>query len=106
MPGGGMIVAIGWPGQWSAKFARDAGKSLRVTAGQELTHFKLLPGEEVRSPLIVVQFYEGSPVRAQNLWRRWMLAYNTPHPNGKLPETRMNMCNANTYGYFGVTAEN
>ena len=29
---------------------------LRVRAGQELTHFKLLPGEEVRSPLVVLQF--------------------------------------------------
>ncbi len=106
MPGGGMIFAIGWPGQWSAKFTRDAGKGLRVKAGQELTRFKLLPGEEVRSPLIVVQFYEGAPVRAQNIWRQWMLAYNTPHPNGKLPETRMNLCTANTHGYFGITEEN
>jgi alpha-galactosidase len=106
MPGGGMLFAIGWPGQWSAKFTRDAGKSLRITAGQELTHFKLLPGEEVRSPLIVVQFYEGSPGRAQNLWRRWMLAYNTPHPNGKLPETRMNLATSNSHGYFGITEAN
>ena len=28
-------------------------KGLRIRAGQELTHFKLLPGEEVRSPLVV-----------------------------------------------------
>jgi alpha-galactosidase len=105
MPGGGMIFAIGWPGQWSASFTRDAAKGLRVTAGQELTHFKLLPGEEVRSPLMVVQFYEGDPIRSQNLWRQWMLAHNTPHPDGKLPETRMCLCNANTYGYFGVTEE-
>ena len=106
MPGGGMIFAIGWPGQWAATFTRDAGKGLRVTAGQELTHFKLLPGEEVRSPLIVVQFYEGDRVRAQNIWRQWMLAHNVPHPNGKLPEPQMNVCNGNSYGYFGITEEN
>ena len=31
MPGGGMILAVGWPGQWSATFARDADNGLRVT---------------------------------------------------------------------------
>jgi len=34
-----------------------------------------------------------------------MLAHNTPHPNGKLPKTQYNMCNANSYGYFGFTEE-
>ena len=46
MPGGGMIVAVGWPGQWSATFARDAGEGLQVTAGQQLTH--LLPASRAR----------------------------------------------------------
>jgi alpha-galactosidase len=104
-PEGGMIVAIGWPGQWAAKFSRNEN-NLRVTAGQELTHFKLLPGEEVRSPLIVVQFYNGDRVRSQNLWRQWMLAHNTPRQDGKLPETRMNLCSGNTHGYFGITEAN
>ena len=82
-PGGGAIVAIGWPGQWAATFARDVGNGLRIRGGQELTRFKLLPGEEVRGPLVVVQFYEGDRVRAQNVWRRWMLAHNVPRPGGK-----------------------
>ena len=38
MPGGGLMLAVGWPGQWAATFARDAGRGLRITAGQELTH--------------------------------------------------------------------
>jgi alpha-galactosidase len=105
MPGGGMIVAIGWPGQWSAKFSRN-DNNLRITAGQKLTHFKLLPGEEVRSPLIVSQFYQGDYTRSQNIWRRWMLAHNTPHTNGKLPETRMNLASSNSHGYFGITEAN
>jgi alpha-galactosidase len=88
-PEGGAIVAVGWPGQWSARFARDAGLGLRVRAGQELTHFKLLPGEEVRTPLIVVQLYLGDWIRAQNVWRRWMVAHNLPRLNGKLPPPLM-----------------
>jgi alpha-galactosidase len=75
---GGVIAVIGWPGQWAATFTRDAATALRVVGGQELTSLTLLPGEEVRAPLIVLQFWEGDPTRAQNLWRRWMLAHNTP----------------------------
>ena len=52
----GIIVAVGWPGQWASSWIRDGSTGLRVVVGQELTHFKLLPGEEVRSPLIVCSF--------------------------------------------------
>jgi alpha-galactosidase len=84
-PNQGVIIAVGWPGQWAAEFARDGGKELHVRAGQELTHFKLLPGEEVRTPLIVMQFWNGDWVRAQNVWRRWMMAHSMPKPGGSLP---------------------
>ncbi|MBM4042149.1 MAG: hypothetical protein FJ290_26940, partial [Planctomycetes bacterium] len=74
--GEGLIVVVGWPGQWAATFARNGGTGLRIRAGQELTHFKLLPGEDVRSPLMVLQFWKGGDwIRAQNLWRRWMMAH-------------------------------
>jgi len=88
-PGEGVIVAVGWPGQWAAEFARDAGRGLRLRAGQELTHFKLLPGEEVRSPLIVLQFWKGDWIRAQNVWRRWMMAHSMPKPGGRLPPPQL-----------------
>ncbi|MCI0493351.1 MAG: alpha-galactosidase [Planctomycetes bacterium] len=83
--GEGAILAVGWPGQWAAEFARDGEKGIRVRAGQELTHFKLFPGEEVRSPLIVIQYWKGDRLRAQNTWRRWMMAHSMPKPGGKLP---------------------
>ena len=51
------ILAIGWPGQWACRFTRDRGPGVRIRAGQELTHFTLRPGEEVRTPLITVMFY-------------------------------------------------
>jgi alpha-galactosidase len=88
-PGQGLIVAVGWPGQWAAEFARDEGRGLHLRAGQELTHFKLLPGEEVRSPLIVLQFWKGDWIRAQNLWRRWMMAHSMPRPGGTLPPPQL-----------------
>ena len=97
-PGEGLIVVIGWPGQWAAQFTRDAGDGLRVRGGQELTRFKLHPGEEVRSPLIALQFWQGDRVRAQNLWRRWMLAHNLPRTrDGKLPPPILSSCSG---GFF------
>jgi alpha-galactosidase len=84
-PGEGVIVALGWPGQWAAEFKRDTRTEIHLRAGQELTHFRLLPGEEVRSPLAVMLFWKGDWLTGQNLWRRWMLAHNLPRPSGKLP---------------------
>ncbi len=90
----GVIVAVGWPGQWASEWIRDSETGLRVAAGQELTHFKLLPGEEVRTPLIVLQFWSGDWIHAQNIWRRWMLAHNVPKPGGKDLEPYMFGCSS------------
>jgi len=95
--GRGMIVVVGWPGQWAAQFTRDEGIGLQVTAGQERTHFTLRPGEEVRTPLIVLQFWTGDPIHAQNVWRRWMLAHNVPRRGGKLPEPMMPAVSGNQF---------
>ncbi|MCM8768537.1 MAG: alpha-galactosidase [Candidatus Omnitrophica bacterium] len=84
--GAGIIMAIGWTGQWSAGFKRQRTGQIRLYAGQELTHFRLNPGEEVRTPLIALLFYQGERIQSQNIWRRWMVTYNIPRPGGKLPE--------------------
>jgi alpha-galactosidase len=86
MPGGGLIFAIGWPGQWACSLTRDGQRGLRIVAGQQVTHLFLKPGEEIRTPLIAALFWDGTDtVRAQNLWRRWLLAHNVPRLNGQLP---------------------
>ncbi len=87
--GEGIIVAVGWPGQWAAEFKRDNARGLHLRAGQELTRFKLLPGEEVRSPMIVLQCWKGNWIRAQNIWRRWMMAHSMPKPGGRLPQPQL-----------------
>lgn len=82
-PDGGVIVAVGWPGQWEASFARNHDRGLRIMAGQQFTRLYLKPGEEIRTPLIALLFWQGTDVvRAQNLWRSWYLAYNLPRING------------------------
>ncbi len=82
-PGGGVILAVGWPGQWEATFTRDHERGLRVKAGQQLTHLVLKPGEEIRTPSTTLLFWQGDDVvRAQNLWRSWYLAHVLPRIEG------------------------
>lgn len=88
-PGEGVIIVVGWPGQWAGDLTRDAANGVQIRVGQELTHFKLLPAEEVRTPRIVMQFWQGDWQRSQNIWRRWMEAHNMPHPGGQLPPPQM-----------------
>lgn len=84
MPGAGVLLAVGWPGQWRSSFRRDLTGALRVQAGQERTHLVLKPGEEIRTPLIAMLFWRGTDVvAAQNLWRRWYIAHNLPRVNGR-----------------------
>jgi alpha-galactosidase len=97
-PGEGVIVVVGWPGQWAATFTRDADIGTRIRAGQELTHLKLLPGEEIRTPLVVLQFWQGDRLRAQNVWRRWMVAHSIPRPGGKLPAPQFAACSSHQFG--------
>ena len=87
LPNSGLFLAVGWPGQWAAEFMRDTDRGLQIVAGQELTHLVLQPGEEIRTPLIALLFWQGDDTQqAQNLWRRWMIAHNLPRTaDGQLP---------------------
>jgi len=81
---GGVMIAVGWPGQWQVKFSDGMSDNRRVQAGQALTHLVLHPGESVRSPLIALQYWKGGDwIDAQNTWRRWMIAHNLPRDEGR-----------------------
>jgi alpha-galactosidase len=80
----GVIIGIGWSGQWAAEFARPVSNRIRICAGQELTRLKLHPGEEIRTPRIALLFWDGAPQDGHNTWRRFVLAHHTPRPNGEL----------------------
>lgn len=84
MNGNGVIIAVGWPGQWASSFTCEASNGVKVKAGQQLTHCYLKPGEEIRTPLISLLFWKKSNVvDAQNLWRRYYLAHIIPYINGE-----------------------
>jgi len=97
-PGDGAIVVLSWAGQWATTFSRGQASGLRVSGGQELTHFRLHAGEHVRGPMVVVQFYKGDWLRAQNVWRKWMLAHSMPRPGGKLPPQQLAACSSHQFG--------
>ncbi len=75
--GGGLALAIGWPGQWSAEF-EGTPEGVAVRAGQETTHLRLLPGEAIRTPRVTVLSWSGDEDRGVNLWRRWYRAHILP----------------------------
>jgi alpha-galactosidase len=105
MPGGGVILAIGWPGRWNTIFSRDANNELHVSAGQELTNMSLAPGEEVRAPMVAMYTWQGSDtVRAQNLWRRWMRKYNLPGPTGQPMRPMISVSTSSNYPEMQSTA--
>lgn len=80
----GVIVAIGWTGQWAATLDKAQDGPTRMRAGMELIHLLLHPGEKIRSPRILVLNWEGDRMRAHNQFRRLMLEHYSPKPNGKL----------------------
>jgi alpha-galactosidase len=79
----GFFTAIGWTGQWSAEFNRAADGSMRLQAGMELTHFRLHPGEAVRTPRIMLLRWRGDRMEAHNSYRRLLLAHYLPRLEGR-----------------------
>lgn len=69
----GVILGIGWTGQWEATLAESKGET-DITVKQENFNAYLLPGEEVRSPLVSLSFYYNSnPLKGFNLFRSWIM---------------------------------
>lgn len=83
-PGEGLMFAVGWSGQWSASLMKDADQGVKISAGQELTHFKLYKGEKIRTPRIMLLFWEGDDrMIGHNVLRQFMLKHHTLQNNDK-----------------------
>ncbi len=68
----GMILGIGWTGQWAAGLSESKGET-SVNVKQEFFNAYLLSGETVRSPLVSISFYENeNPLKGFNLFRKWI----------------------------------
>ena len=66
-----------------ATFSRDEDNHLQLQAGMALTHLKLHPAEEIRTPRILMLFWRGQHIKGNNMLRRFILAHHRPRPNGK-----------------------
>lgn len=76
---GGTLIALGWAGTWDALFTcvGDGAKAkLRSIPGLKA---QLMPGEQIRTALIVLLPYAGrDKTDAMNLWREWFINCSMP----------------------------
>ena len=80
---GGLIGALGWPGRWAIDFSRPTEPAIAVRAGMEVTHLSLHPGEEIRTPEVLLLPWQGDDIDAHNALRRHILEYHTPQYDGQ-----------------------
>lgn len=64
---GSVIVAVGWTGRWRAEVASPDDRTLRITAGLQKARFRLLPGESLRMPRLLM--LTSSPDHCNSLFR-------------------------------------
>jgi len=79
--GAGVLLAVGWSGQWQTTFRGEDG-GVRVGAGMQDTHLVLHPGERIRTPRILLVGWTGRVADAQNLLRRVLLQRYVPKLDG------------------------
>jgi len=82
---GSVIVAVGWSGQWAAHVECPDNRNLHVTAGQELTHFALRPGEKVRTPRMLVMHWDGDTLESNAQFRQLVYKHYCAKRGGKTP---------------------
>ena len=76
---GGTLIALGWAGTWDALFTRTHAGTRAVLHSDPALRAALLPGESVRTGLVVLLPYSGrSDDDAMNLWREWFLNCSMP----------------------------
>jgi len=81
--GGGVVAALGWTGEWAAEFTGDARGQPALKAGLDRTRLVLHPGEGIRTPRMLLLFYQGDRWQGQNLLRQFILAHHRPAKNGQ-----------------------
>lgn len=67
-----LVLGIGWSGFWKTAMKEISGNT-QIKAGQETLKAYLLPGEEIRSPLVSLSFYNSeNPLKGFNVFRKWV----------------------------------
>ncbi len=100
-PEGGVVVGVGWTGSWRASVERRMGGPLALQVGfSDKMNFYLKPGEEVRTPSVVLMFWQGADrMVGHNRFRQMVLRHYTPQQDGKPLQCPITM----PLGYNGPT---
>ena len=85
---GGVMLAIGWAGTWTAEFRSSetpGGTCTRaVLRSVNNLRTRLKPGEQIRTALFVTAPYTvRDEAWATNFWRAWFMKYNLPKADGR-----------------------
>lgn len=96
----GVLLAVGWTGQWNAFFNRT-DTELRVRSGLEDTEFRIKPGETFRTSSVTVLEYDEGQTKAHNVWRRYVRDIVSPINKGQ----REKQCPFSAIFWGGVTSE-
>ncbi len=76
---GGTLIALGWAGTWDALFTKVTGGARAIIRSNPGFNAVLMPGESVRTGLVVMLPYSGrNEDDAMNLWREWFMNCNMP----------------------------
>jgi alpha-galactosidase len=102
-PGGGLIGAIGWSGQWAVEVNGEGGRKVTLHAGQQKTHLILHPGESIRTPrILLLQWHGNDRFVGHNQLRRLLLAYYVPRIGGETVIPPIGNSNAFVYEYEAI----
>jgi alpha-galactosidase len=98
--GGGLIWAIGWTGWWKQAVVNNEKNEISIIAGQKTVHLKLHPGESIRTPRMLLLFWQGNDrINGHNQFRKLMVDYYLPRePNGELQMTPVSSMHFMHYG--------
>ena len=96
----GIVVAIGWTGQWTANIS-NTENTLTMVAGMSRTDISLHSGESMRTPSVVITFFSGDRYDGNQVYRDMVQKYYTPLDDNGEPVTTLPL----TLGVWGGSGE-
>lgn len=88
--GRGVLLAVGWTGQWFAHFQKE-GENIHIRAGVDGLSFYLKPKEKIRTASVLLLPYDNGTAAAHNAFRRIMVEHFSVYPNEKLGNPPLSM---------------
>jgi len=83
----GVVVSVGWTGNWYASFQQKSKTGVSLQTGMEQMSLTLYPGEQIRTPLCGLMFWEGDErMIGHNQFRQFILAHHSRKLNGRFAE--------------------